>query len=97
MLDNIPHIKAYRMNIGDSVAAMALNGGADDLDGTVGQEEIMHLAGSETPLSTTGSELARLIEDSDGIPIERDTIYSRFKRHQPPPPPSGRVLPVTAE
>ncbi|HIA24636.1 MAG TPA: CofH family radical SAM protein [Candidatus Poseidoniales archaeon] len=97
MLDNIPHIKAYRMNIGDSVAAMALNGGADDLDGTVGQEEIMHLAGSDTSLSTTGSELARLIEDSGGIPIERDTIYSRFRRHQPPPPSSGRRLPVTAE
>jgi aminodeoxyfutalosine synthase len=96
MLDNIPHIKAYRMNIGDAVAAMAINGGADDLDGTVGHEEIMHLAGSETSLTDTDSELARLIEGSGGIPIERDSIYTRFKRHQPPPPPSGRRLPVTA-
>lgn len=96
MLDNIPHIKAYRMNIGDAVAAMAINGGADDLDGTVGHEEIMHLAGSDTSLTDTDSELARLIEGSGGIPIERDSIYTRFKRHQPPPPPSGRRLPVTA-
>ena len=44
MLDNIPHIKAYRMNIGSNVASIALNSGADDIDGTVNHEEIMHLS-----------------------------------------------------
>ena len=39
VLDNISHIKAYRMNIGDAVAQMALSAGADDIDGTVGHEE----------------------------------------------------------
>ncbi|MEC7532495.1 MAG: CofH family radical SAM protein, partial [Candidatus Thermoplasmatota archaeon] len=29
MLDNIPHIKAYRMNIGDHLATIAINSGAD--------------------------------------------------------------------
>ena len=50
MLDNIPHIKAYRMNIGDYVASFSINSGADDIDGTVGNEEIMHEAGSKTRL-----------------------------------------------
>ena len=38
------HIKAYRMNIGDNLAELVLQYGADDIDGTVQQELIMHLA-----------------------------------------------------
>ena len=49
LLDSIPHIKAYRMNIGDELAELALQFGADDIDGTVQQESIMHLAGSTAP------------------------------------------------
>ena len=48
VLNNIPHIKAYRMNIGDEMAELALQYGADDIDGTVAKESIMHLAGSTT-------------------------------------------------
>ena len=50
MLNNIPHIKAYRMNFGDDMAELALQFGADDIDGTVQKESIMHLAGSTAPL-----------------------------------------------
>ena len=39
------------MNIGDELAELALQFGADDIDGTVQQESIMHLAGSNAPLS----------------------------------------------
>ena len=46
MLDSIPHIKAYRMNVGDGLGELALRFGADDIDGTVHKESIMHLAGS---------------------------------------------------
>ena len=69
MLDNIPHIKAYRMNIGDSVAQMALVSGADDIDGTVGHEEIMHAAGSTAPLDSQVNDLVQLIEDMSLIHI----------------------------
>ena len=41
MLNNIPHIKAYRMNIGDHLAELALQFGADDIDGTVQRESII--------------------------------------------------------
>ena len=42
VLDNA-YIKAYRMNIGDNLVELALNFGADDVDGTVGRESIMQL------------------------------------------------------
>lgn len=78
MLDNIPHIKAYRMNIGDSLAQLALAAGADDIDGTVGQEEIMHSAGSTTPLNTSRIELCKLILDAGMAPVKRNTTYTKF-------------------
>ena len=82
MLDNIPHIKAYRMNLGDYVAELALIGGADDIDGTVGHEEIMHAAGSTTALDDDRQHLASLIQDIGGVPVQRNTIYTRFRRFE---------------
>ena len=79
MLDNIPHIKAYRMNIGDFVAQMALVAGADDIDGTVGHEEIMHSAGSTTPLDSDAHDLVKLIQDTDQLPVRRNSIYNKFE------------------
>ena len=40
---------------------MALWYGADDLDGTVQEEHIYHMAGSRTPESLTTAEIRRLI------------------------------------
>ena len=79
MLDNIPHIKAYRMNIGDELAELAISAGADDIDGTVMQESIMHLAGSTAQLDFGIDELCRLVRRAGGDPIRRDTVYSKFK------------------
>ena len=49
VLDNIPHIKAYWIMLGVKTAQSALWFGADDLDGTVQEEKIYHMAGAETP------------------------------------------------
>ena len=46
MLDNIPHIKAFWIATGVDVAQAALWFGVDDLDGTVQEEKIYHMAGS---------------------------------------------------
>ena len=83
MLDSIPHIKAYRMNIGDSMAELALQFGADDIDGTVKQESIMHLAGSKTPLDYGAKQLAKLVERSGNKPIRRNTTYTEFEEYVP--------------
>jgi aminodeoxyfutalosine synthase len=92
MLDSIPHIKAYRMNIGDSMAELALQYGADDIDGTVKQESIMHLAGSKTPLDYGVNQLAKLVTRSGNIPVKRNTIYTKFEEFVPAKQP--RRLPV---
>ena len=78
MLDNIPHIKAYRMNLGDHLSSICLNAGADDIDGTVGHEEIMHDAGSTTRLDTPEGELIKLITSTGSKPIRRNSIYSEY-------------------
>ena len=46
MLDNIPHVKAFWIATGVEVAQTALWFGADDLDGTVQEEKIYHMAGA---------------------------------------------------
>ena len=86
LLDSIPHIKAYRMNIGDELAELALQFGADDIDGTVQQESIMHLAGSTAPLTHDLQQLSKLINDAGCIPVKRDTTYTEFEEYVPPKP-----------
>ena len=96
MLDNIPHIKAYRMNIGDHLASIAINSGADDIDGTVGHEEIMHEAGSETRVDYDGKKMARLISSSGLIPVKRDSTYSSFMNIESEPEHFNWPLPILA-
>ncbi len=93
LLDNIPHIKAYRMNIGDKLSSLALTCGADDIDGTVGHEEIMHVAGSSTRLDTSTDQLAALVKSSRSIPVKRNSNYSSFERYSTSNPSYSRVLP----
>ena len=81
MLDNIPHIKAYRMNIGDHVTSLCINSGADDIDGTVGHEEIMHEAGSKTRLDYDKKQLSKIIISSGQKPVKRNSIYSKFEEY----------------
>ena len=94
MLNNIPHIKAYRMNIGDHLAELGLQYGADDIDGTVQKESIMHLAGSTAPLDHDRSKLARLISDAGCTPVQRNTVYTSFEPYTPPPVKQRRSLPM---
>ena len=92
MLDNIPHIKAYRMNLGDALSELALSYGADDLDGTVHQESIMHLAGSVTPLDIDRNILCKIIENTGSFAVQRNTIYTRFSIFQQEELPPHRGL-----
>ena len=78
MLDNIPHIKAYRMNFGDHLASLCLSAGADDIDGTVGHEEIMHEAGSMASVDTESETLARMIAATGSIAVKRNSTYTDF-------------------
>jgi aminodeoxyfutalosine synthase len=94
MLTNIPHIKAYRMNIGDHLAELALQFGADDIDGIVQKESIMHSAGSTAQLDLDNNMLAKLIENSGSIPVLRNTTYNRAQFYVKKEIPRRRTLPV---
>ena len=76
LLHNIPHIKAYWIMLGVKTAQTALWFGADDLDGTVQEEKIYHMAGAETPQAMTPAEIVRIIRDAGRVPVERDTLYN---------------------
>jgi predicted solute-binding protein len=76
MLDNFPHIKAYWVMLTEEVAAMALNFGADDMDGTVGGEKIAHDAGAIAPMTLAKEQIIRIIKDAGKIPVERDVYYN---------------------
>ena len=76
MLDNIPHVKAFWIATGVEVAQTALWFGVDDLDGTVQEEKIYHMAGARTPEAMTTSDIRRLIRAAGREPVERDTLYN---------------------
>ena len=76
MLDNFPHIKAYWVTLTPSLAQVALRFGADDLDGTIIEERIIHGAGTPTSPGMTRAQIEKLIRDAGRIPRERDTLYN---------------------
>jgi aminodeoxyfutalosine synthase len=78
-LDNFPHIKAFWIMLGEKLAQVSLWFGADDLDGTVEEEKITHMAGAQTPEALAKHELVHMIRDAGRTPVERDTWY-RVKR-----------------
>lgn len=80
-LDNFPHIKAYWVMIGPQMAQIALSFGADDMDGTVQEEVITHMAGAETDQAIGSNTLIRLIKEAGRVPVQRDTLYNVIHVH----------------
>src|SRR3954466_11363911 len=76
MLDNIAHVKGFWIATGVDVAQLALWFGVDDLDGTVQEERIYHMAGAVTPEAMTTGAIRRLIRTAGREPVERDTLYN---------------------
>lgn len=75
LLDNFPHIKVYWIMTGTRVAQVALSFGADDMDGTVREEKITHMAGATSPQGLTEEDLKALIVEARRVPVRRDTVY----------------------
>jgi aminodeoxyfutalosine synthase len=81
VLDNFPHIKAYWVMVGEDIASVALNFGADDIDGTIGEERIAHAANAQSPLGLTRNRLLHLIREAGRVPVERDARYNVIAIH----------------
>ena len=75
MLDNIPHIKAYWIMLGEKIAQVALHFGANDLDGTVVDERITSAAGGTAGTGLEHQRLEYLIREAGRTPVLRDTLY----------------------
>jgi aminodeoxyfutalosine synthase len=75
LLDNFDHIKAYWVMTGLKMAQILLSYGADDIDGTILEERIVHMAGADSPLGVTEAELRDLIREAGREPVRRDTLY----------------------
>ncbi|MCB2192755.1 MAG: aminofutalosine synthase MqnE [Deltaproteobacteria bacterium] len=80
LLDNFPHIKAYWVMLGPKLAQVALNFGADDLDGTIVEERITHTAGATTAKGMTEEELRHLITSAGFVPVRRDSFYRSLEQ-----------------
>jgi len=80
VLDNIPHVKAYWVMVTPKLAQAALSFGADDIDGTVVEETIYHMAGAHTEQHLVRSELERIVREAGFEPVERDTLYNPVER-----------------
>jgi len=76
VLDNILHVKAFWIATGLEVAQMSLWFGVDDLDGTVQEERIYHMAGARTPEAMSTAEIRALIQAAGREACERDTLYN---------------------
>ena len=79
MLDNIPHIKAYWATSTINLALIALEFGADDLDGTIEREAIQSAAGAKSATGMNIKNFLDLITTSGFIPVERDSLYNELK------------------
>lgn len=81
MLDNIDHIKSFWIMLGIPVAQISLHFGADDLDGTIVEERIMHAAGATTDRGISREQIIQLISEAGYIPTERDTLYNIIRTY----------------
>jgi aminodeoxyfutalosine synthase len=77
---------------------VALRFGADDLDGTVVEEHIYHMAGASTDQQLTRAELERIVRLAGFVPVERDTLYNPIApiTASSAAPPAPEPLPATA-
>jgi aminodeoxyfutalosine synthase len=76
VLDNFEHIKAYWVMIGEKLAQIGLSFGADDLDGTIIEEKISHMAGATSSKGLSSRQIEAMILDAGYIPVQRDSFYN---------------------
>jgi aminodeoxyfutalosine synthase len=93
LFDNVPHVKVFWVMHGLQTAQLALQHGADDMDGSVVEYKITHDADNYgTPNKLTRDDLLDLIRDAGFRPVERNTRYEII-REFPGPDPDRREAP----
>lgn len=78
-LDNFDHITAYWVGLGMKLAQVALSYGADDIHGTIIEEHIFRMAGSNVPQLQTETDMVKAIREAGRVPVQRNTFYEPVK------------------
>ncbi|WLQ38501.1 aminofutalosine synthase MqnE (plasmid) [Streptomyces castrisilvae] len=87
LFDNVPHVKVFWVMHGLQTAQLALNHGADDIDGSVVEYKITHDADNYgTPDKMSRESLLDLIRDAGFQPVERNTLYQTVREYEGPDP-----------
>ena len=81
VLDNIDHLKSYWPMSGVETSAAGLSWGADDMDGTISEEKIAHLAGATTPKGVAREWMVDTISAAGFVPRERDGCFNLIANH----------------
>jgi aminodeoxyfutalosine synthase len=80
------------------LAQVALSYGADDIHGTIVEEHIFKMAGTQAPQAHTEKELIKAIRETGRIPVQRNTFYEPLKIHESDERTSAPTpVPVTAD
>ena len=80
MFGNIlKNIQVSWVKLGFKFAQVCLTAGANDLGGTLGEENISKSAGAEHGVQTTPENFQRIIRNMGRIPAERDTLYQNIQ------------------
>ena len=86
MLDNFDHIKAYLVMLGEETASVALNFGADDIDGSwfSGEETVLITAGASAPEQVVADCVAFLRErfgaDVESRVVRKEEVHFALPR-----------------
>lgn len=81
LLPNVPHIKAYWATLGLNLALVAQEFGANDIDGTIEQENIQSAAGAKSKDGVSKELLISQIKDAGFAPVLRDSLYNEIERY----------------
>jgi aminodeoxyfutalosine synthase len=88
-LDNFDHITAYWVGLGLKLAQVALSYGADDLHGTIFEENIFRMAGANSPQSQSEFEMIKAIREAGLTPVQRNSFYEPIRVWDDSAPPAG--------
>ena len=73
-LDNVANIQASWVTQGAKIAQLALRFGANDMGGTMLEENVVRAAGAEFRMSV--EEIVNAVRKAGFIPAQRDTLYN---------------------
>ncbi len=80
MLDNFPHVKSFWIMNTAPVTQTALWYGADDVDGTIMEYEIIRDPARDRKQVLTSRQLVEMIVEAGREPVERDPLYNVVSR-----------------